>query len=138
MSAVIIPVARLREVCDPLETPPWYEARGKPISRSEIAAAIEAENLLSQRYGLVAVDWFRDHHVWRIAYLVVNGWKDAIEIDVGCPDLGLRVPWPVTEGNHRLAAAIYRGDMEILADVGGDVDYAFELFGVECAGEEAA
>ena len=36
------------------------------------------------------------------------------------------------DGNHRLAAASLRGDPSILAIVSGDLDYALELFGVEC------
>lgn len=45
--------------------------------------------------------------------------------------------WPVQDGNHRVAAAIYRGDEEILAVVDGSVAYAMELLGVgiEVAGE---
>jgi len=51
--------------------------------------------------------------------------------------MGCHVDWLVVDGNHRFAAAIYRGDEWILADVAGELDYAFELFGVDCAGEEA-
>lgn len=71
-------------------------------------------------------------HASRIAFLVKNGWADAIEVDVGIPSMRCYVNWPVTDGNHRLAAAAYRGDKAILASVGGCLDYAFELFGVEC------
>lgn len=71
-------------------------------------------------------------HAARIAYLVENGWPDAIEVDVGVPSMFCHVDWPVTDGNHRLAAAAYRGDVSILASVGGSLDYALELFGVEC------
>jgi hypothetical protein len=72
-----------------------------------------------------------DQEVERIAYLVVNGWDDAIEIDVGVPSLLCHVDWIVLDGNHRLAAAIYRGDTMISASVGGCIGYAMELFGVD-------
>ena len=137
----LIPVACVRELCDPLENPPWVlEAimDGQvqtPLTREEISTAVAAGRLLGEQFRLNR--WDRAAHVARIAYLVVNGWKDAIEIDVGCPALGDDVDWPFIDGNHRLAAALFRGDVEILASVGGDVDYATELFGVDCAGEEA-
>ncbi|EVT82546.1 hypothetical protein Z046_32460 [Pseudomonas aeruginosa VRFPA09] len=38
----------------------------------------------------------------------------------------------VTDGNHRLAAAIFRGDATIPALVDGELEHAFELFGVDC------
>lgn len=69
-------------------------------------------------------------HAGRIAYFVVHGWADTIGIDVGVPSLGCHIAWPVQDGNHRLAAAIYRGDETILADIDGSVNYAAELFGV--------
>jgi hypothetical protein len=64
--------------------------------------------------------------------MVVHPHKDAIEIDVGIPSMGCHIDWMVTDGNHRLAAAIYRRDEFIVAIVGGDLDYATELFGVDC------
>lgn len=70
----------------------------------------------------------RRWHIERIAWLVVHGWEDPIEIDVGVPFLGccprLLAPayWIVCDGNHRLAAAIYRGDSRILASCSGQKD----------------
>jgi hypothetical protein len=57
--------------------------------------------------------------------------SDAIEVDVGCPVLGYGGPkWPVTDGNHRLAAAIVRNDAFISVDVAGQLDHAASLLGV--------
>ncbi|MEP2272304.1 MAG: hypothetical protein ABJI23_13485 [Marinobacter sp.] len=68
-------------------------------------------------------------HAGRIAWLVENGWHDAIEIDVGVPGApGQRDHWPVTDGNHRLAAAIIRGDDAIEASISGSIDHAHRLF----------
>ncbi|MBG6083188.1 hypothetical protein [Rubrivivax gelatinosus] len=70
-------------------------------------------------------------HVGRIRYLAHSGWSDAIELDVGCPVLGYAGPaWPCVDGNHRLSAAILRGDATILVDVSGQVDHAARLLGV--------
>ncbi len=52
-------------------------------------------------------------------------------IDVGVPALNCYVRWPLTDGNHRLAAAVIRGDIHIEASVAGDIDYAATLFGVD-------
>jgi hypothetical protein len=38
----------------------------------------------------------------------------------------------------QFAAAIYREDKDILTRVSGDIDYAFELFGVDVTELEAA
>lgn len=94
-----------------------------------VAARLDANALYSQPLN-GNPDVAPELHAGRIAYFVEHGWKDAIGIDVGVPSLGCHVRWPVQDGNHRLAAAIYRGDKTILADVDGSVDYAAELLGV--------
>lgn len=75
----------------------------------------------------------RGWHNRRVAYLVVNPDPTAIEIEVGVPEipgvLEFGPRWFVQDGNHRLAAAIYRGDAYINAEVGGSVRYAESLFG---------
>jgi len=66
--------------------------------------------------------WTTEMHAARVAYLVVNGWDDdPIDVDFGVPSLGFRVGWPIINGNHRLAAAIIRGDKSIAAAVSGEV-----------------
>jgi hypothetical protein len=63
----------------------------------------------------------------RVAFFVKYGWSDPIEIDVGVPMLGCYLEWPVCDGNHRLAAAIYSGMPYIKAEISGQVDYAVSL-----------
>jgi hypothetical protein len=70
-------------------------------------------------------------HAARIAYLVKHGWEDSIDIDVGVPSLGAVSHWPYGDGNHRICAAIIRGDTFISAEISGDIDYAEHLFGVK-------
>jgi len=53
---------------------------------------------------------------------VVNPSPEPIWIDVGCEALGLYVSWIIQDGNHRLAAALYRGDTTIRVSAGGDMD----------------
>ena len=70
----------------------------------------------------------RDYnHAARIAYLVVNVDTTPIDIDVGCPSLGY-FDINLTDGNHRAAAAIIRGDKTINAVVSGEVPYIKHLF----------
>ena len=76
-------------------------------------------------------------HEARIAWLVKHGWIDTITLDVGVPALGCHVDWIVLDGNHRLAAAIYRGDETIGCAIGGDLRYADELLATQVSGRSA-
>lgn len=61
--------------------------------------------------------------------MLCNGWNDPITLDVGLPWApGYREPWVVADGNHRLYAAILRGDSHILAVLGGCITTAYRLF----------
>lgn len=117
---VMVGVGRLGRRCNPFGDSPW----GVRVTRADVRRALE-EGRLAERPG-------GDDHAARIAYLVKHGWKDAIEIDVGVPVLGYVVDWIVTDGNHRLAAAMYMGLDRIEASVGGQMDYAKRVLGVDC------
>lgn len=62
----------------------------------------------------------------RIAYLIRYGWEDPIEVDVGIPvyvgGYGSVRKLTITDGNHRLCAAVVAGDRYIVASCGGSVD----------------
>jgi len=105
----------------------WSGQGDDPITREEVASAI-AEGRF-QKMPLDTEGTRRDH-VERIAYLVVHPARTPLELDVGIPHLGCHVDWPLLDGHHRLAAAIYRGDATIDIDAAGSIDYAEELFGV--------
>jgi hypothetical protein len=63
--------------------------------------------------------------------VLLHGWTDPIHVDVGVPSLGYSGPeWPVTDWNHRVCAAILRGDPLITVDVSGQVDHAAMILGV--------
>lgn len=121
--SVLLPVERVVRLCNPYKanSSPW----GAPITIQMVTEAIAV-----QRFVTVPgeVD-----HVGRIAYLVEHKAEDPIEVDIGVPSLGCNVAWPVTDGNHRLAAAIFRRDVEIACNVAGSLEYAWELFGVDCS-----
>lgn len=124
--STLVPIAAIKRLCNPFRTTPWT----RRVTRAMVAACLEANALYAQPlHG--NPDVAPELHAGRIAFFVRHGWKDAIGIDVGVPSLGYHVRWPVYDGNHRLAAAIYRGDDSILADVDGSVAFAAELLGVQ-------
>lgn len=122
-----LPLDRVRLLFDPYADNPWIEHK-TCIRRSEVKRAIEHGELLARPSTHT-----RANNIQRIAYLAVYGWKDAIEIDVGIPGAS---PFGSGEllhdGWHRLAAAIYRKDEKIRANVSGSLKHAHELFGVSC------
>ena len=68
----------------------------------------------------------RDYHLQRIAYLVVNPDTKPVEVEMGI-DTWLEQA-ALTDGNHRYAAAIIRGDKTIDVIFGGFIDKLLELF----------
>lgn len=82
------------------------------------------ENLKSWRYNVARIAWF-----------VKNGWSNCrkdtqpILIEVSCIDDFH--PIYVVDGNHRLAAAIVRGEEFILAEISGDLLKAEEILKVK-------
>lgn len=142
-----ISVKKLARLCKPLSC--WVEVE-QSITPEEIHACIERgdESLVSTplwtaflfKKTTITVEENRDRHIQKVAWFVKNGFNDPIEIDVGSSRLGIMVDHLVQDGNHRLAAAIIRGDKTIKAHVGGSIEdaqgmnlwrpnaYATELF----------
>lgn len=74
----------------------------------------------------------RQTHARKVAWFVKNGFRQPLGIDVGVPWLGCHVRHIVQDGNHRLAAAIYRAktlheDPMLPFIIDGAVEYAREL-----------
>lgn len=109
-------VSKLQEACNPFEA--WCE---EPIPTvDKVRQKVTCLKLRAEPYK-PGSSWSSDQHMERIAYLVVHGWEDPIEVDFGIPTLGYVPGWLVTDGNHRFAAAIVRGDASIKASCGGQV-----------------
>lgn len=123
---VFIPVARLVALCDPFSNP-WGS---RPFTVKHVERAIQEGQLLDLPYPEDR-SWSREQHIQRIAWLSTYGWEKAVEVDVGVPSQGCVPFWPLLDGNHRLAAAVVRGDTYVLSSVSGDIDYAHSLFGVD-------
>lgn len=109
---------------DDLVSSSIWEGIINPVKREEIAKAIMLGELLHPdtpiRKG------YKGDHIKRIAWFVVYGWDEPIEVDVGIP--GMSLPsWPIYDGNHRLIAAIFRKDISIRGHFSGAVEYARNL-----------
>jgi hypothetical protein len=124
-SVQAVPLDALKELCNPFDGICWRGLE-KPVTRQEIAAALASNTLLAPD-GSSTLTLDRAGHIARIAWFVVHGWTDHIEIDVGVPSMGCYVQWPVEDGNHRYAAAIYRDDATIAAEISGSLNYAEEI-----------
>ena len=101
-----------------------------PITKVEVKQAIANKALRVESYIDLSPSCppFREQHIQRIAFLVINKDNKPIEIDVGVPSLGCRPRHIICDGNHRLAAAFYRRDKYIEANVSGSVDLIKEMF----------
>jgi len=140
---VIIPLKSILKHANPLEAPPWPDLRVEldPVMVDQAYCDLLSGRVDPDRYSQPLDDLdYPDgrHHAGRIAWLALNGWEDTISIDATDIDRGL---WPVTDGNHRLAAAVYLGDISIEAEVCGfeaDIirhfgeDVARQIFNEEC------
>lgn len=123
-----IPVRRLLNLANPVECPPWE--CGILLAKKDVLDAVTAGDLLAKPVPIY--DEGNPYiHARRIAWLVKHGWSDAIEVDIGIPSMGCYPEWPVLDGNHRLYAAVIRGDREILTSVAGDLGYAAKRFGIK-------
>jgi hypothetical protein len=124
-----VPVARLRNLCDPIQVNPW----GCQISPREVKKAVETGKFQTTPWKksprrLTSKE--RKYHIERVAYFVVHAWSDPIDLDVGVPSLGCYVRWLIQDGNHRFYAAVIRGDQFILSTLSGDLNHAQEMLGV--------
>lgn len=120
-----VPTTALRRLCDPLSGSAWGIA---PFSMHEVLQAAP----VSQPYTPDA-RWGRQRHLGRVRWLLQHGWDAPLEVDVGVPELGCQVAWPVLDGNHRFAAALLAGDREIVVAASGSLRYLREVFGAQGA-----
>jgi hypothetical protein len=111
---------------NPFRRPIWYGCE-TPIRKLEVTKAIIEKrfNRIPYRspYSTNNKYFSRQEHIERIAWLVVHPHSRPIKMDVdNLPRDGY-----IEDGYHRLAAAYYRGDKTILADISGDCEYAEEV-----------
>ncbi len=83
---MLFSVDRLSSRSNPFAGVCW-RGLSSPITFDEIQDSLSANNLLHPDDGDTD-DLGRESHISRIAWFVVNGWNDPIELDVGVPFLG--------------------------------------------------
>ena len=117
----LVSLHALRELCGDtvFDYNPW--GCQPPITAQEVHCALQRNILEPTPFSTENSPqfWNRDQHIARIAYLVANQDPHPIDIDVGVPELGCHVSWPVQDGNHRGAAAILRQDSHITCTLAG-------------------
>lgn len=142
MTAVLVPVQKLKKLCNPFLDHPWEQDDGEAsrVSQELVRQALSNRQFVACPYSTPSetalTQWSGYMHAARIAWLVDN-WdrpneNAPIEIDVGVPALHNHLPLNrmIIDGHHRLAAAIYRKERFIKANISGQVDYAEKLFGI--------
>lgn len=122
-----VPVARLAAYCNPFEIDIWGCGLVTPAM---VGAAIATDTYIGHLQWKHVYDWTATDHARRIACLVVAGWGDPIKLYVSMLNISRQPPYIVQDGNHRLAAAIYRGQEFIKAEVSGSLEYMQDLFGI--------
>ena len=78
---VLVPTDRVLKLFNPLKESPWDAG---PVTRKMVNHAIRNRWWSPSPVGHDAT---AELHASRIAFLVANGWKDAIEIDIGIPSM---------------------------------------------------
>lgn len=122
----LVRVSSILQYANPLVRPPWLGI--DPISLDEVA--VYRDNCFARPSPIPicsqSLPTKRDHCI-RIAYLARFGWKDPIDFD--CASIGTDM-WPIFDGNHRVAAAVFRKDEQILVDIFGSQAQVKEMFGL--------
>lgn len=121
-----VPLASIRELCDPLSGEEWD---CDPIDPALVLDAVEHQKFEEQDWQTINREnrgHSFDHveaHVRRMAFLVVNPDDTPIELEIERWEN--RVKLRVYDGNHRLGSAIIRGDGNIIANLPPDDVRAF-------------
>ncbi len=125
--ATKIDLKKLTEYWNPFEQCIWMKVK-KPITQKEITHAIDKKwcrspNAKKDKYMIWDTS-LRHVHIKRIAWLVENfDLNYPIEIDFGLSDGDLYI----SDGNHRLAAAIYLKKHYIYVNASGAEDLIEEF-----------
>lgn len=121
---VVIPIAAILQIVDPVRSPPWYEVQTRftpagfkdlvdsTIAGTDRRAAPWDRDDDGQRRSWVPAE----RHAARIAWLIEHDWTDPIVLNAWSYEA---FEHPLMDGNHRLYAAILRGDQEISVDYDG-------------------
>ena len=123
MSVVSIPVSVLRNIWDVVENPPWNDSF-KPVTEVDVHDAVRRKDWSSRHMCPLEhnQETMKLDHVRRIAWMVIHPPQDPVLIDTSLAN-------PITDGYHRLYAAIIRGDEMISVSICGYDSDIINLFG---------
>lgn len=116
-----VPTDYLLSITNPLEFDVWGCG---PITLEMVADADHVEDQWNPDDDWQV--WSAEEHAGRIHFLADQEELVPIGLDVGVPCLGYDSQ-KVTDGHHRIVAAVYRGDLFISCEITGQVDYIDEL-----------
>ena len=102
------PIEAISRLGDP--TTSWVWVAPEPDGFPDWTAALKAADPYSEPI-LGEHVFYSLAHVGRVKWLMANGWVDPIEAEL--TNVADEWWWPWADGNHRLAAAILRGDTSI-------------------------
>lgn len=102
---VTLPIATVLRVRNPLQNHVWTEFV-RPIKPAEVRTTTRR---VSYSYNSCPNKWPRWKHIARVAYLLEKGWKDPIQVSLPTTNCEM----DIHDGNHRLLAAVVRGDLEV-------------------------
>lgn len=95
----------VRNLPNPIKKSPWSGFDYIPLK--VISSSLSKRDLLHPKDVIRNINCSRRDHARRIAYLIIYPDNKPITI------FKRETKWPIKDGNHRLAAAIYRGDKYI-------------------------
>jgi len=123
--AIQVETQRVAELANPLADWRWNCPR---LGEQAFRRAVTRARPVSAHVGAKAS---QAKHIGRVAFLMQAGWRDAIELEFPVPGLAYaRMTWLITDGNHRMAAALLRNDAYVLVSVFGHLRSAARALGV--------
>ena len=106
---MVVPLSQLiRAVGTAFDVPVWSGMRD-PLLPGDVRLALKEGRLYDPVEGECdsgAGLWSPKRHAERVAWFVQHGWDDPIVLNT-------HKLWPIIDGNHRLAAAVYKRDTAI-------------------------
>ena len=114
-----VPLAVLRELWDPSECWTWQSLWIGPITLADVEGAVPVDRPVESDEEPIM-------HLGRIRWLMEHGWTDAITVEIGDTPTSVWC-WGILDGNHRVVAAILRGDERIDVELSGWLDVANQL-----------
>lgn len=127
VETIDLPLAVVVAIVNPRAAPPWREvndALSPEQFEDLVLAALATGDLCAEPWDrgedTNRLSWVSpQRHAARIAWFVENGWQDAITISAWSQDTA---EYPLSDGNHRLYAAILREETTLQVGFDGPTE----------------